>query len=433
VTILAHKIALDPTPSQRVALAKSAGCARVAYNWGLAEWNRQYEAYKADNTLPKPKAALIRKQWNSVKHDLYPWMSESPKDANIEALYDLEAAFKALWKGNAKYPRFHVKGRHAPSFGVSNDKFRLERNRVRLPVIGWIKTREALRFEGKILSGRVTCKAGRWYLSVQVEMPENYARPSAPANTAVGVDLGVSALAVLSDGTMFANPRALQQEERRLHRYILSIARKQRAADKKHGGPRKKGEHREISKRLVRERRRMARTQARVANVRNDALHKITTMIARSFKTVVIEDLAIRNLTKACKGKGRAAKAGLNRSILAAGLGEFRRQIEYKVPLHGGSVIAAPRFFPSTRTCCGCNSHKKLSLRDRMFVCGSCGLSVNRDLNAAINLRTAGLAGNYARGHYVNPTQVLPELVVVEILKGKKREIEGALTSAHLQ
>lgn len=413
--ILAHKIALDPSPDQRVALAKAAGCARVAYNWGLAEWTRQYAAHKVDPTLPKPNGAALRKQWNSVKHELFPWVSESPKDANIEALFDLEKAFKSFFEKRTKYPKFHSKRKNTPSFGVSNDKFRFAGKKVRLPVIGWIKTREALRFEGKILSGRVTCRRGRWHLSVHVELPESYARHAAPTDTIVGIDLGVLTLATLSNGTVIENPRALRNAQKRLHRAELSVARKRRASDKKRG-ERKKGEKRETSKRLHAAYRKLSRVHVDVAAVRADVIHKTTTKIAETFQTVVVEDLAVRNMTRRAKGRGRAAKAGLNRSILDVGFGEFRRQLTYKLPLHGGTLIVADRFFASSKTCSGCGTVKKdLSLKDRTFTCGACSLSVNRDLNAACNLRTLGLRGTNARGHRGRPTgDSSPAATVVE-------------------
>lgn len=427
-TILAHRIALDPTPVQRVGLAKAAGCARVAWNWGLAEWNRQYEAHKTDPTSPKPAGPALRKQWNAAKHGLFPWMSESPKDANIEALYDLEAAFKAFWGGHAKHPRFHAKGRVAPSFGVSNDKFRFDGRRVRLPIIGWVRTREPLRFDGKVLSGRATFQRGRWHLSVQIEMPAEYSRPQAPVDTLVGVDLGVKTLATLSDGPSIENPRALRSVQKRLHRATLAIARKRRAADKRLG-PCKKGERRVRSHRLQRAGYKLARVQSAIAAIRNDAIHKATTQIALNYRTVVIEDLAVKNMTRRGHGHGRAAKAGLNRSILDAGFAEFRRQLAYKLPLHGGILIVAPRFFASSKTCSRCGTVKKnLTLRDRTFACGSCGLSVNRDQNAAYNLRTVGLTGTYARGHCGRPEPGTPGAAAMV----ETRTRTCALTRAHV-
>jgi len=354
VNVLSHRIALDPTPQQRIALAKAAGCARKAWNWGLGEWRQQYAAGG------KPSGPALRKQWNAVKHALYPWMKESPKDANIEPLFDLEKAFKSFFTGKAKYPRFKAKGKDRPAFGVSNDKFRTDGKRVRLPVIGWVKMREALRFEGKVLSGRVTFQGGRWFLSVAVEAA--HLRAAATAGT-VGLDLGVETLAVLSDGVVIENSRALRSETKRLHRAQLSIARKRRARDKALG-PAKKGERRPVGKNLQKACRKAARVHARVHAVRSDAIHKATTKIASSYSTVVVEDLNVEGMTRRAKGPGRAAKAALNRAILDAGFGEFRRQLTYKLPLHGGTLLVAPRFFASSKTCSRCGAVRKhLSLK----------------------------------------------------------------------
>lgn len=403
MTTLSHRIALDPTPAQRTALAKAAGCARVAYNWSLAEWKRQYAAGE------KPSGPKLRIAWNAAKHGLFPWMKESPKDANIEAVYDLENAFKKFFKKQAKYPRFKKKGKDAPSFGVSNDKFRCEARKVRLPVIGWVKTREALRFDGKVQAGRVTYTTGRWFLSVAVEA--DHLRPPAPADTLVGIDLGVKALATLSDGTVYENPKALQGAAKRLRRAELSIARKKRARDKKLGTA-AKGEKRPIGKNLAKACKRAARVHAHVANVRNDAIHKATTAIAATYTTVVIEDLHVRGMTHRAKGRGRAAKSGLNRSILDAGFGEFRRQLQYKLPLHGGTLVMAPRFYPSSKMCSGCGVVKSvLSLSERTFRCDSCGCSIDRDRNAALNLHALGLRVS-ACGGDGSPVVVRPRRAV---------------------
>jgi len=404
VPVLSHRIALDPTPTQRIALARAAGCSRVAYNWGLAAWRSEYEAHKVDPTRPSPRFSTLLARWSREKHALFPWMKESPKDANILALWDLDTAFKKFFQKTARYPRFKQKGRNAPSFGLSNDKFRIEGRRARLPVIGWIRAHESLRFEGKILSGRITKTADRWFLSVTVEAA--HARPTAPANTVIGIDLGVNVLATTFDGSTvgeITNPRALRSAARRLHRAQLAVRRKKRARDKRLGAP-KKGERRPPGQNLIKAQAKVARIHARVANVRRDAIHKATTRIARSYATVVIEDLAVRNMTRRARGRGRAAKAGLNRAILDAGFGEFRRQLTYKIPLHGGDLRATDRFYPSSKTCCACGLVKKtLQLSERTFTCDSCGHVVPRDENASRNLYTLGARGIHACGGDIRP------------------------------
>ena len=395
MTTLSHRIALDPTPAQRIALARAAGCARVAWNWALAEWKRKYDAGE------KPSFRTVQAAWNAAKHGLFPWLKERPKDANLTPLLDLATAFRNYFAKRAKYPRFKSKGRDVPSFGISNDKFRCDGRKVRLPVIGWVNTRQALRFEGRILTGRVTFTAGRWFLSAAVEA--DHFRPAAPEGSIVGIDLGVRTLATLSDGTKIENPRALRSAEKRLHRANLSIARKRRARDKALG-PAKKGERRPIGKNLAKACKRAARVHARVASIRSDAIHKATTRIAATWTTVVLEDLHVRGMTRRAKGRGRVAKAGLNRSILDAGFGEFRRQLAYKLPLHGGTLAVAPRFFASSKLCSACGvTRASLSLSERTFACDSCGYSVNRDWNAAINLCTLGARGTHACGGEVRP------------------------------
>ena len=173
--IFAHVIALDPTEAQTTALFKAAGCARFAYNWGLAEWDKQYKAGL------KPSAFGLKKQFNAIKEEQFPWIYNSPKDANQQAFTNLGTSFKNFFdsiKGKRKgrkvgYPKFKKKGEN-DGFYLSNEKFSVEGRTVDLPVIGTVKTFEELRFKGKILSGKVSRRADRWYISVQVEVADSY-------------------------------------------------------------------------------------------------------------------------------------------------------------------------------------------------------------------------------------------------------------------
>ena len=148
--LVAHRIRLDPNNVQATHLARAAGTARFAYNWALNKWQKQYEVCKADPTLPKPSEAALRRLLNSVKREHYPWMLEVTKNAPQMAIMQLGRAFENFFAGRARYPRFRRKGRD-DRFTLSNDQFRVEDRRIRIPKLGWVRMHETLRFAGRIV------------------------------------------------------------------------------------------------------------------------------------------------------------------------------------------------------------------------------------------------------------------------------------------
>ncbi|AUW94971.1 hypothetical protein BXT84_14255 [Sulfobacillus thermotolerans] len=204
--ILAHKIALDPNNVQETYFRKAAGTARFAYNGALDQWQQQFDAWKADPTLPKPTEAALRRQLNALKRDAFPWMLEVTKNAPQMAIMHLGQAFKNFFAGIAEYPTFKKKGRH-DSFTLTNDPFTVKGQKVHIPKLGWVRMHEPLRFLGTVVAGTVSRTADRWFLSVTVELPDP---PSVrrERQAVVGVDLGVSALATLSTGEKIVGPKA---------------------------------------------------------------------------------------------------------------------------------------------------------------------------------------------------------------------------------
>ena len=358
-----HKIALDPTPDQEQQFRRAAGVARFTWNWALAEWLRQYKAGE------KPTALGLKKQFNAVKGKLFPWVYDSPRDANAQPFANLGKAYARFFNKEARKPRFKKKGKSKDAFYVANDKFHVDDKTVTLARIGKVRMREALRFEGKITCATVSRTADRWLISITVEsdLPvhpcENQART-------VGVDLGVKRLATLSDGTFVVGPKPL-------HRTLKRVKRLCRALNRKTKG----------SRNWEKARRCLARCHGRLAAIRTDALHKLTTALVRDHACIVIEDLNV---------KGMSRNRKLARAILDMGFGEFRRQLDYKQELAGTQVIVADRWFPSSKTCSACGAlNDVLTLKDRTFRCGGCSLEEDRDLNAARNLeRYPGLRGN---------------------------------------
>jgi len=239
----------------------------------------------------------------------------------------------------------------------------------------------------RILSATLTGVAGRWYVSFGCEVSRQVGSPTQPEEV-VGVDVGVQALVVLSTGEAVQNPGPLVRHARRMARHQRKLARQQSG-----------GKGQAASRRSRRTRARIACTHAKMAHQRGDALHKVTTALATTYGTVVVEDLNVAGMTARPAPRpdphrpghhlhnGARAKAGLNRAILDASPGELRRQLAYKCEWYGSRLVVADRWFPSSKTCSGCQTVKtKLSLTERTFHCEACGLVIDRDHNAARNL-----------------------------------------------
>jgi len=217
----------------------------------------------------------------------------------------------------------------------------------------------------------ISKEGGRWFAAVMAEI--DHEQPLHNHRPAVGVDLGITDLATLSTGEKIAGPKALRSHLRKLAKLQRSHARKMK------GG-----------KNRARSRARIAKLHARIRNIRQDSLHKLTTMLSRRFGSVAIEDLNVRGMM----GNGRLARA-----IADMGFYEFRRQLGYKLERAGGRLMVADRFFPSSKTCSGCHSKvDQLPLSVRSWTCATCGADHDRDINAAINLKNlAGSEGSNLR------------------------------------
>ncbi len=365
--LTAHKIALKPNNMQATYFVRAAGTARFAYNWALAQWQRQYEVHKTDASLPKPSQMALRRQLNSIKGEQFPWMLEVTKNAPQMAIIQLGKAFENFFAGRAKYPKFRKKGVHE-RFSLSNDQFSVESSRIRIPHLGWVRMREALRFAGKIMSATVSRVADQWFVSITVDTPDDLPLAKAENQGAVGVDLGVSALATLSTGEPpIPGPKAHKALLCRLQRLSRSLSRKAKGSKNRHKAKMK-----------------LARLHARISNIRKDALHQLTTGLTRRFHTIGIEDLNVKGMVK---------NRRLSRAVSDMGFFEFRRQLKYKAAQRGGAVVVADRWFPSSKTCSHCG-HKLevLPLSVRQWTCPACNTTHDRDVNAAVNLRNMAVS-----------------------------------------
>lgn len=405
--LIAHRIALNPNNAQATYFARAAGIARFAYNWALKQWTEQYEAWKVDNLLPKPSQQALRRQLNSIKRMQYPLMLQVTKCAPQLAIMQLGDAFKNFFAGRAKYPNGRRKGRD-DRFSLSNDVFIIKGSAIRIPHLGWVRMREPLRFAGKIMSATVSRVADRWFVSITVDTAQPPTLPNTEnQGAAVGVDLGVSALATLSTGEpSVPGPKSHTSLLQRLRRLSRSLSRKQ----KKSANWRKA-------------RIKLAKLHARIACIRSDALHKLTTDLTRRFHVIGVEDLNVR---------GMMANSHLARAIGDMGFYEFRRQLQYKAAMRGSVIVVADRWFASSKLCSTCCYRlARLELSMRSWTCPGCHSTHDRDLNAAINLRNyavsstvsacggegAGLRGNVQ----VKPAPAKQEVSVVPARTGMSK------------
>src|SRR5579883_476720 len=355
--IKAHKIRLHPTSEQATYFEKAAGTARFVWNWGLAEWNRQYEAGE------KPTAFKLKKQFNAIRREHFPWTWDVTKNASDQPFFELGKACTAFVEGKARRPKFKRKKQCRPSFYLANDQLELGDHRIWVPKLGWVNMAENLRFEGRILGARLTKTADWWFVRLQVELPE--ALPE-KKTVAVGIDVGLNRLATLSTGEgvenqafLKTNLKKLRQANKRLHR-------------------RKRG-----SKNREKARRQVARLHYRITCMRDDVLHKMTTRLANCYGLIGIEDLNLRGLLK---------NRSLSRSFSDAALGKLCDLLTSKVEQRCGHVIKIGRFFPSSRTCHCCGwKWEGMTLKDRVFLCENPACPYNRfpqdrDHNAAQNI-----------------------------------------------
>ncbi|MEN8218991.1 MAG: RNA-guided endonuclease TnpB family protein [Pseudomonadota bacterium] len=358
--VLSHKIQIkNPTIKQEQYFRQACGISRFAYNWGLSEWKRQYESGS------KPTALAVKKAFNAIKPIEFPWVFNVTKCAAEQAFIDLGSAFTLFFKHLGKYPRFKKKG-VPDSFYLSNDQFKIEGNKIRIPKLGWVKLTESLRFEGKILSATVSRIANRWFVSINIQMNSASHKISENQADAVGVDLGVKSLATLSNGEVIYGSKPLKKLSRKLAKMQRHLAKCTKG-----------------SKRYNKYKMKLARLHYRIRCIRQDSLHKLTHKLCQNFKVICIEDLNIKGMMKNHK---------LAKAVSDMGLYEFKRQLEYKSKHFGNWISVIDRWFPSSKKCSNCgNIIEELKLSQRTYECNSCGLKLDRDFNASINIKKEGI------------------------------------------
>ena len=400
---IAHRIELKPNNKQKTYFRKAFGCARLTYNWGLAEWKRMYEAGE------KPNGREIRKRFNAIKKEQFPFTYEVTKCATDQPFMNLDMAFKRFFKGLGKYPQFKKKRDNEGSFYLQASEVHLsETNKnseafdkishnesgkhqyLHFPKLGWVKMAEHIRFNyAKINNVCISQSGGKFYASFSLEITEEEYRrthrhvDSVNANRKVGVDMGIKSALILSDGIAIENPKPLKKNQRKIARLSRQLSKRlhPKTKEERLKGVRKSNNYMKLSVRL-------AHAQGRVANIRRDFLHKVTTILTTHYGEIAIEDLNVKGMTK----NHRLAQA-----VNDVSFGELRRQIEYKAETNGVKVTKADRFYASSKTCSVCGEKKEdLTLRDRTYRCPHCGAVIDRDLNASLNL--LGLLVNHKIG-----------------------------------
>lgn len=224
---LTHKIALDPTKSQKEYFQKAAGTSRLVWNWALAKWKEQYSAGQ------RPNAMALKKTFNAIKYEEFPWLKEMHRDSHAQPFTYLAKAWSRFFseiknKKTAHEPKFKKKNRSRDSFYVANDKFYLHERFIRLPKIGWVNMTEALRFKGKILGATISRTANRWLIAIQVDVPDHQAKKSRSGRATTGVDFGIKAAVTLSTNESILSPKPLKSALRRLKIRGRSIKSKNR-------------------------------------------------------------------------------------------------------------------------------------------------------------------------------------------------------------
>lgn len=411
-----YRFALDPTPAQARALSSHAGGGRFAHNHMLALVKAVMDQRAAERTYGIGEDVLtpslgwslpaLRKAWNAGKNTVAPWWTENSKEAYNTGLDALARGLDA-WSKSGKgeragktvgFPRFKTaRCRRSVRFTTGTIRVEADRHHVTLPRVGRIRTHESTRKlvrrveagTARVLSATAgQDSSGRWYCSFQTLVraktrPAHADRSPCPV---VGVDVGVRDLLVVAapggiEVGRVPAPKSLTAAQARLRAL-------QRKASRQHGPCYPDARSKRLpSNRWRRTQARIGKTHARAVNVRRDVLHKATTALAQQHQVVVVETLNAAGM----RTGGGAYKRGLNRALADAALAEVRRMLTYKTRWYGSVMVQASRYYPSSKTCSECGRRKpNLTLAERTYICEHCGLIIDRDRNAAINLARLG-------------------------------------------
>ena len=369
--ILAKKVRLYPSEFQEQKLWQSVGTARFIYNWTLA---RQEENYKNGGKFISDR--VLRKELTQLKKTELHWLSEVSNNVSKQAVKDACNAYKRFFKGLSDKPKFKSKRRSKKSFYNDNVKLKVKNGYINIEKVGWIKIKEQIPIGVKYSNPRISYDNKYWYIAVGIEKEEIKEKLT---DVSLGIDLGLKDLAICSNGMVYKNINktyVVRKIEKRLKRLQKQVSRKYEQN--------KKGKEYVKTNNIIKLEKQIQQLHRRLANIRNNYLHQTTTSIVKTKPyRVVMEDLNVKGMMK---------NKYLSDSIRKQCFYEFKRQLEYKCKFRGIEFVVADRFYPSSKTCSRCGKIKKnLKLKDRVYKC-NCGLIIDRDLNASINLSKYKLA-----------------------------------------
>lgn len=387
--IIVLQYALDPTPLQEQAFSSHSGAVRYAYNWALGKVKTNWDARKNDPTVPYINTTMIglRKVWNQEKHALAPWYGENSKEAYESGLRNLSIAVSRYYKKVSGRPNFKHK-KYSDTEGITfanGNRFDpTTKQHFTLSRIGRVRLHERATKLAWLLGqpdttmGLVTVKytRARWHLSINLRVTDetwvkyHAQRTKRDKKKVVGVDLGIKHAAVFSDGTVIENKRYYEKSLKKLRRLNKQLSRRRKYNKTTGEVP---------SNRYLKTKEKLAKVHARVSNQEIDHAHKLSKHLVDTYETIGLEDLNVAGMVR---------NRRLSRRLSHASFGRLRTFTTYKASWYGSKIVLVDRFYPSSKTCSGCGAVRaKLSLSERIYSCGECGLVIDRDLNAAINIR----------------------------------------------
>lgn len=370
--IISHKIELKPNNKSISYFKKAFGCARLAYNWALAKHKEYYEKGV------KKSCYDLNKEFNAIKAIKFPFVKEVSKCVTQQPFLNLDKAFKKFFRDlknkKVSYPKFKKKRGNRGSFYLSNDVIKVEGKYLKIPKLkNKIKMVEPLRFQGKLNSVVISQNGNKYYASFSLEIEEQEYiknRKIKYNEGGVGIDVGLKSFVTLSEGLQIHFPKErVVKQEKRIKRLSRQLSKKVH--------PKTKGDKTKKSNNFVKHSKILNKAHSKVRNIRNDFLHKLTSVLVNNFKYIAVEKLNVAGMVK----NHRLAK-----SIQRLSFFEFRRMLNYKALFNHRTLIEADTFYPSSKICSSCGKKKdKLSLSDRVYKC-DCGLELDRDYNASLNL-----------------------------------------------
>ena len=408
-----YKVRLEPNNKQHSRMLQFAGAARYAYNWALEQQNKCYKdsgKFLSDCDL--------RKQFTQYKQT-NTWLYDISNEVTKQAIKDAVIAFSNFFKGRAGYPRFKTKKKSKPSFYQDTFKFKATETHIRVEKIStktaynkkklnWIKLSEKGRIptDASYLNSRITFDGIHWYISVGVEHLDDII--PIPTNPGIGIDLGIKELAVCSDKVTYSNINKTD----RVKRLEKAKHRKQRQISRKYE-KNKQGNKYVKTKNIVKAELALLKLNHKLTNIRNDYIHKVTMdIVKREPSFIVLEDLNVKGMLK---------NKHLSKSVQQQNFYRFRGILEYKAENAGIKLTIADRFYPSSKLCSNCGAIKHdLEIKDRVFKCNECGLKIDRDYNASLNLCRLGCSTAMLVG--INVCGVLHKTEVVSTKQDTKKQ-----------